>query len=274
MTTETILVLGATGKTGRRVAERLAKQNLPVRLGSRSTTTPFDWGDQRTWAAALTGVKAAYVSYYPDLTVPGAVEAIRAFTELAVKNGVRRLVLISGRGETEAQICEDIVRNSGIEWTLLRASWFAQNFSEADFLGPIRAGEVALPVGDIGEPFIDADDVAEAAVAALTGDGHIGQLYELTGPRLWTFAEATAEIARATGRAIRFTQIPIKDYVASLEQAQLPQESIALFTYLFTELFDGRNASISDGVTRALGRPARDFSDYVRRTAATGVWKA
>jgi uncharacterized protein YbjT (DUF2867 family) len=153
---------------------------------------------------------------------------------------------------------------------IFTAGYPAQNFSEAHFLEPIRTGEVALPVVDIGEPFVYADDIA---VAALTGDRHVGQLYELTGPRLWTFAEATAEIARATGRAIRFIRIPIKDYVAALEQAQIPQESIALSTYLFTEVLDGRNASVSDGVTRALGRPARDFSDYVRRTAATGVWR-
>ncbi len=274
MTTPTILVLGSTGKTGRRVAEGLAKKHVPTRLGSRSATPPFDWENPGTWDAALKSVKAAYVSYYPDLTVPGATDAIRAFTELAVKKGVRRLVLLSGRGELAAERCEDIVRNSGVEWTLLRASWFAQNFSEADFLEPIRAGELALPVADIGEPFIDADDIAEVAVAALTDDGHVGQLYELTGPRLWTFAEATAEIARATGRAIGFTRIPIADYVAALEQAQVPQETIALITYLFTELFDGRNASVTDGVMRALGRPARDFSDYVRRTAATGVWSA
>jgi uncharacterized protein YbjT (DUF2867 family) len=272
MAARTILVLGSTGKTGRRVSDRLAARNLPVRRGSRSGIPPFDWDDRATWTPALQGVRAVYVSYYPDLAAPGATDAIRSFTDLAVTSGVQRLVLLSGRGESEARLCEDIVRASGVEWTLLRASWFAQNFSEAHFLEPVLAGNVALPVANIGEPFVDADDIADAAVAALAEDGHVGQLYELTGPRLLTFAEAVAEIARATGRRIRFTPISMTEYAAGLEQAQLAPEFIDLIKYLFTEVLDGRNASVQDGVTRALGRPPRDFSDYVRETAATGVW--
>jgi uncharacterized protein YbjT (DUF2867 family) len=272
MNANTILVLGATGKTGRRVAERLTTRKLPVRLGFRSNAPPFDWNDRSTWVASLKNVNAVYVSYYPDLAVPSAPDDIQAFTDLAIKNGVQRLVLLSGRGEPEAQQCEDIVRKSGIKSTLLRASWFAQNFSEGHFLEPILAGDVALPVGNIGEPFVDVDDIADIAVAALTDDRHVGQLYELTGPRLWTFKDAIAEIARATGRKIGLTQISIADYTAALQQAQLDAESINLITYLFTEIFDGRNASVKDGVNRALGRPPRDFSDYARAAAATGVW--
>jgi uncharacterized protein YbjT (DUF2867 family) len=272
MTTNTILVLGATGKTGRRVADRLRMHGSPVRLGSRTGAPPFDWGDRATWVAALQGVHAVYVTYYPDLAVPGAAAAIQSFTDLAVKCGVHRLVLLSGRGEPEAQLCEEIVRKSGVEWTLLRASWFMQNFSEAHFLERILAGDFALPVGNTGEPFIDADDIADVAVAALAEDRHVGQLYELTGPRLCTFADAIAEIARETKRTIRFTQISIDDYCEALEQAQVPKKAVALVRYLFAVVLDGRNESVEDGVTRALGRAPRDFRDYVRHTAATGVW--
>jgi uncharacterized protein YbjT (DUF2867 family) len=189
-----------------------------------------------------------------------------------VSSGVRRLVLLSGRGEPQAQRCEDIVRRSGVEWTLLRASWFAQNFSEAHFLEPIRDGELALPVEDIGEPFVDVEDVADVGMAALTEGGHAGQLYELTGPRLVTFAEAVAQIAQASGREIRFTRVSTAEYTGALEKAQLPAQIVELICYLFTDVLDGRNASVKDGVTRALGRPPRDFSDYVRETAATGIW--
>jgi uncharacterized protein YbjT (DUF2867 family) len=272
MNTEPILVLGSTGKTGRRIAERLAAHDLPVRHGSRTATPPFDWDSPFTWAPALEGVSAVYICYYPDLSVAGATNAIQSFTDLAVRSGVRRLVLLSGRGEPEAQRCEDIVRRSGVEWTLLRASWFAQNFSEAHFLDPIREGELALPVANIGEPFVDADDIADIAVAALAQVGHAGQLYELTGPRLWTFAEAVAHIAQACGRPIRFTSIPMADYAAALHDAQLPAQLVDLIRYLFTEVLDGRNACVKDGVFRALGRAPRDFSDYVRDTAATGIW--
>ena len=272
MTTATTLVLGATGKTGRRVVERLSTRGLPVRLGSRSGTPPFDWTAPETWPAAVQGVEAVYVSYFPDFTAPGAVDAIRAFTALAVSSGVSRLVLLSGRGAPEAERCEELVRQSEAASTIVRASWFSQNFSENFLLEPVLAGEVALPVGDVGEPFVDADDIADVAVAALTEDGHAGQIYEVTGPRLLTFAGAVAEIASATGREIRYVQVPIEAYVAALEQAQLPPEMVTVIKTLFTEELDGRNESVTDGITRALGRPPRDFADYVRHTAAKGVW--
>ncbi|RKS17113.1 uncharacterized protein YbjT (DUF2867 family) [Pseudomonas sp. WPR_5_2] len=269
---QTLLILGATGKTGRRIVKRLEAAGRNVRLGSRSATPPFDWEDRSTWAAALEGVQAAYISFQPDIAVPGALETIQAFTDQAVNSGVGKLVLLSGRGEIEAQQAERVVQNSGIDWTILRASWFCQNFSEGHFLEPILQGELALPVGDIAEPFVDVEDIAEIAVAALTQPGHSGQLYELTGPRALTFAEAVAEIARATDRDIGFLAVPPDAYRQALEQEQLPAEFIDLVLYLFTTVLDGRNTPVTDGVQRALGRPARDFSDYVRRAAATGIW--
>jgi uncharacterized protein YbjT (DUF2867 family) len=274
MKSNTTLVLGATGKTGRRVIERLEARNVPVRIGSRSAPLPFEWEDSSTWAKALQGVDALYISYFPDLAAPGAAEAIQSLTDLAVKAGVRRMVLLSGRGEPEAQRCEEIVRACPVEWTVVRASWFAQNFSESYFLDPILAGDVELPAGEVGEPFIDTDDIADVAVAALTEPGHAGQLYEVTGPRLLTFADAIAEIGRACGREIRYRQIPIATYADMMAQMQVPLPVISLVTYLFGEVLDGRNASTTDGVMRALKRAPRDFRDYARDTAATGVWNA
>lgn len=268
-----ILVLGATGKTGRRITQHLNAAGLTVRLGSREANPPFDWEDRTTWDAALDGVHAVYISYQPDLAVPGALETVKAFTDLAVKSGVGKLVLLSGRGEIEAEQAERVIQDSGVDWTILRASWFFQNFSEAHFLEPILEGELALPVGNIAEPFVDVEDIAEIAVQALTQPGHSHQLYELTGPRALTFAEAVDEIAKGTGRDIRFTAVPSEDYRQALEQAQLPPQLIDLVLYLFTTVLDGRNTPLTDGVQRALGRPARDFSDYVRRTAASGAWR-
>ena len=274
MTAQTTLILGGTGKTGRRIVEQLTARKVPVRIGSRSATPSFDWENRSTWPAALANVDAVYISYYPDLAAPGATDAIRAFTQLAVRTGVRRLVLLSGRGEPEAQRCEEIVMSSGAQWTVLRCSWFNQNFSENYLLEPILAGEVALPASNVVEPFVDADDIADAAVAALTDDKHVGQLYELTGPKLLTFAEAIGEIARASGREIRYVRISMDDYVAALEQAQLPADLIALIKYLFTEVLDGRNAYVTDGVERALGRAPTEFGDYARRAAASGAWSS
>jgi uncharacterized protein YbjT (DUF2867 family) len=270
------LVLGGTGKTGRRVAERLKARGMPTRVGSRSGEPPFDWEDAATWAPALQNVESVYVSYYPDLAIPGAPATVRAFAELAVQNGVRRLVLLSGRGEEEAQSAEQALREvgeeAGVEWTIVRCAWFMQNFDENYLLEPILAGEVALPSGDVPEPFVDADDIADVAVAALTEDGHAGQLYELTGPRLLTMEEAVGEISRATGREIRFVPVSLEEYEAVLAEADVPPEFLSFLTYLFGEVLDGRNASLTDGVRRALGREPKDFGDYARDAAATGVW--
>jgi uncharacterized protein YbjT (DUF2867 family) len=270
------LVLGGTGKTGRRVAARLEARGLPVRVGSRSGEPPFDWENPDTWASALEGVESAYVSYYPDLAIPGAPAAVRAFAELAVQNGVRRLVLLSGRGEEEAQSAEQALREvgeeAGVEWTIVRCAWFMQNFDENYLLEPILAGEVALPSGNVPEPFVDADDIADVAVAALTEDGHAGQLYELTGPRLLTLAEAVGEISKTTGREIRFVPVSLEEYEAVLAEADVPPEFLSFLTYLFGTVLDGRNAHMTGGVRRALGREPKDFTDYARDAAATGVW--
>ncbi|MDB4305947.1 NAD(P)H-binding protein [bacterium] len=267
-----ILVLGATGKTGRRIVQRLSEKGHAVQKGSRQSDPPFDWDDQSTWNAVLDGVTAAYISYAPDLAIPGATNAIRAFVERAVEHGVLRLVLLSGRGEEEAQQCERIVQGAGVEWTVVRASWFNQNFSEGEFLDMVLAGEITLPAGDIGEPFIDADDIADVAVAALTEDGHDGEIYELTGPRLLTFTDAVAEIARAAGREIRYIQIPHEAFSAGIAESGAPDDIAWLLDYLFSTVLDGRNAHVCDGVSRALGREPTEFAEYAQRIAATGVW--
>jgi uncharacterized protein YbjT (DUF2867 family) len=267
-----ILVLGGTGKTGRRVVERLEQRGLPVRVGSRSGRPPFDWEDRATWAPALDGVKSVYISYYPDIAVPGAAETVESFADLAVKSGVPRLVLLSGRGEPGAEQAEQAVRDSGAELTIVRSTWFAQNFSEDYMLEYVLGGVVALPAGDTPEPFVDADDIADVAVAALTDDRHIGEQYELTGPRLLTFTEAVAEISAATGREIRYVPVSIEEHAAAAAEHGVPGEVIDLLTYLFSEVLDGRNAHVTDGVQRALGRTPRDFADFARDAAATGVW--
>ncbi|MCG8443774.1 MAG: NAD(P)H-binding protein [Caulobacterales bacterium] len=267
------LVLGATGKTGRRIAERLADKGVPVRLGSRSATPTFDWRNEASWDACLKGAETVYINYSPDPAVPGATDTIQAFTDTAVRQGVTRLVILSGRGEEEAQKCERIVQESGVDWTVVRASWFNQNFSEGAFLDMVLAGQITLPAGDIPEPFVDVDDIADVAVAALTEPGHAGEVYEVTGPRLMTFADAAAELSRAAGREIAYVQIPHEAFIAGVAESGAPKEVAWLMDYLFTTVLDGRNAYLTDGVERALGRAPKDFAAYARDTAATGVWR-
>ncbi len=270
------LVLGGTGKTGRRIVARLQARGIAPRIGARSGRPAFDWQDPSGWDAVLGGIAAAYVAYAPDLAVPGAIEALRAFVERARRHGLERLVLLSGRGAEAALAGERIVEESGLEWTIVRASWFNQNFSEGAFRDMVLAGRLALPAGSMPEPFVDADDIAEVAVAALTEPGHGGAVYEVTGPRLLTFAEVAAEIGAACRRDIAYLPVSHASFVAGVARSGAPQAIVDLLDYLLDYLLgtvlDGRNAAPGDGVLRALGRPAKDFTTFAREAAAAGVW--
>jgi uncharacterized protein YbjT (DUF2867 family) len=266
------LVLGGTGKTGRRVAERLQTRGVETRIASRSANPSFDWSDPSTWNAALEGVTAAYISYAPDLAISGATDSIRCFVDKAVAHGVKRLVLLSGRGEEEAQACERIIQEADVEWTVVRASWFMQNFSEGEFLGMVLGGAITLPAADVSEPFIDVNDIADVAVAALTEEGHAGEIYEVTGPRTLTFTELAREISQATGREVQFVQIRKEAFAQAIAESGAPEDIEWLLNYLFETVLDGRNAYVCDGVMRALGREPADFADYARRIAARGAW--
>lgn len=271
MQTKPILVIGAKGKTGSRVAASLEANGHAVRRGSRSSATPFDWEAPETWAPALNGARAAYVTYFPDLAFPGAVEKLESLVETAKDVGVEHLVLLSGRGEHHARLGEQVVRNSGVDFTIVRSAWFAQNFSEGYLRDPILAGVLPMPGGDIAEPIIDIDDIADVAVAALTEEGHRGQLYEVTGPRLMTFADMARELSEATGRPVRHIPISFEDFRANI--AQSGGDFVAdVFTAIARETLDGRNAHTTDGVMRALGRPPRDFADFAKDAALAGAW--
>lgn len=269
-----VLVLGGTGKTGRRVAAGLEARGVPVRIGSRSATPSFDWHDEAGWDACLDGVEAIYITYAPDLAMPGATDAIRTLVDRARVHGVRRLVLLSGRGEPEAQACERIVQESGLDWTVVRASWFFQNFSEGAFAEMVLAGRITLPAADTPEPFVDVDDIADVVITALAEPGHEGQLYEVTGPRLMTFADVAADLSEATGRRIEFEQVPHDAFIGAAKASGAPRDVIWMLDYLFSTVLDGRNAHLTDGVQRALGREPRDHAEYARAVAAAGGWPA
>lgn len=270
-TQRTTLVIGASGKTGRRVVERLKTAGYPVRAASRSSEIRFDWQDEATWTPALAGVGAAYITYYPDLAFPGAVDTVGSFIDLAVSNGVKRLVMLSGRGEEGARAAEIRLEESGADWTVVRGAFFNQNFSET-FGDAIRYGVIAMPGGDTPEPMLDADDIADVVFAALTDDRHIGELYELTGPRLLTLAEAAQELGDAIGREVTYQPVTPEEYAAALSGHGMPEAVAVPLSQLIDEVLDGRNSYLTDGVERALGRPPRDFVDYAREAAASGVW--
>ncbi|MRK01787.1 MULTISPECIES: NmrA family transcriptional regulator [Aeromicrobium] len=274
MTSSLTAVLSGTGKTGQRVVARLTALGAPVRSGSRAGTPRFDWADESTWPAALEDVSAAYLAYHPDMAAPGAAEAVGTLSKIAADRGVEQLVLLSGRGEEDGWATEQAVRDSGLAWTILRSSWFSQNFSESFMLDSVLAGELVLPTGAVTEPFVDADDLADAAVAALTRPEHEGRTYELTGPRLLTFGDAVEEIAHASHRQISYVPVSTREFAAGLAEQAVPPDLVEFLTHLFTKVLDGRNSHLTGDLEQILGRPPRDFHDYATATAATGVWAA
>lgn len=265
------LVIGANGKTGRRVAERLRTEGVPVVAASRSSEVGFDWERPETWAPALDGIEAAYITYFPDLAIPGADETVGEFVEVAIAHGVTRLVMLAGRGEEGAMRAERRLQESGADWTILRCDFFSQNFSET-FPEPIVHGVLPLPVDDVVAPFLDADDIAEVAVASLLDDGHIGRLHELTGPRLVSMSEAAATLGDVIGRPVTFVPMSIEEYADDISQQGFPGEVAHHIAEVIALALDGRNASVTDGVERVMGRPATDFADYARTAAAAGAW--
>jgi uncharacterized protein YbjT (DUF2867 family) len=277
MSDETILVTGATGKTGRRVVRMLEERGVTVRAASRSGTPSFDWTDRGTWEPALRGVTGMYL-VHPDLGSPQAAEDVAAFARQAAASGVRHAVLLStpsdawGPAQEHVLTTERALEQAGLEWTVLRVRWFFQNFSEDFLYDPVLSGEVRLPAGDGKEAFVDAEDIAEVAVVALTEDGHAGWCYELSGPRLMTFQDAVAEIARATGRDLRYVPLSPEEYMDEQRAQGVPEEWVQLSVGLYEHVRSGGLASLSDGVERALGRSPRDFAAYAETTAAQGVW--
>ncbi|MFE6093414.1 NmrA family transcriptional regulator [Streptomyces massasporeus] len=270
----TVVVTGASGRTGSRVARAAEAAGLTVRAASRATG--FDWWDRSTWADALRGADAAYLAHPSDVGAPGAAEAVGALAREAVGLGVRRLVLLSARGEDQALPTEEALHASGADWTVVRAAWFAQNFSEGPLVAELReSGELVFPADEVREPFLDVRDIADVVVAALTsGDRYVGRTLTLSGARLLTFGEAVAEIAGATGRPLTYRAVSTRDYGEALVGFGVPPEEVAGMTAIFDTLLDGRNAHLSDGVREVLGRAPRDFGDFVREEAAAGTWKA
>ena len=268
-----ILIIGKTAKTGLRVDQRLRAQGYTTRAVSRSTSPAFDWEDPTTWRAALEGTESAYVTFYPDLAIPSAEQSIRRFVALAKDVGVRHLVLLSGRGEQGAERAEAVLTNSGLDWNVVRASWFMQNFSEGFMIEGILNGELMLPAGDISEPFIDVDDIADVAVATLTRPELRNRLFEVSGPRALTIAQCASEISEAVGYPVEFIPITVDEFIQAMRDQGLPEETLWLMRELFTVVLDGRNSNPARGVEEALGRPATDFSEYLRKVMATGAWE-
>jgi uncharacterized protein YbjT (DUF2867 family) len=277
--TSTILVLGATGKTGRRLLPFLTARGATVRAASRQPgedRTRFDWNQPDTYDPALIGADAIYL-VPPDL-IEEATPIVAPFLDRAVRAGVRRVVLLSSMGVefpnegpgSGRDRLEQLVKASGMEWTILRPGGFNQNFSEGFLLpGILHAGAIATATGDGAVAFVDADDIAAVAAAALTEDGHQQATYVVTGPEALTFADAAAIIGSAAGRPIAHRQISSADLTQILIRAGLPANYAAIVVGNQEAIRDGLGARVTDVVARVTGRAAIPFTRYAAQAAGT-----
>jgi uncharacterized protein YbjT (DUF2867 family) len=271
-----IVVTGGTGKVGRRVVRRLRDTGHDVLAVSRSTDPSLDWDDPSTFPPVLAGAEAVFVGYAPDIAFPAAAAALAGLADAAVAAGARRFVVLSGRGEPEAEPAEravcDVAAAVGGECTVLRCAWFAQNFSEHFLLDGVLDGVVALPAGSVREPFVDLDDVADVAVDALLGAPWSGRTLDLTGPELLSFADVATVLTRAIGRPVAYVPCTVHEYVEGAVAAGAPRDEIEPLADLFARVLDGHNSTVSPDLGAVLGRAPGRFADYVARTVRSGVW--
>jgi uncharacterized protein YbjT (DUF2867 family) len=270
MAGDPILVLGATGTIGRRLTRQLGALDAEVRAASRRGGVRFDWTDSETWEPAVAGVARMWLMAPHEQAVdPG-------FVRLAVDRGVQRIVLLSSggievMGDERLMAAERIVRESGAEWTILRPDWFNQNFDEGFFQPAVVAGELAVPLGEHRTAFVDADDIAAVAAAALTADGHAGRSHEVTGPRALSFPEALEIIGRAAGSSIRYRGTP-EAYREAQAAFGFPAEQTEQEIAAFAALRESGDAQPNAVVRELTGREPKDFEAYAEAAAARGAW--
>ncbi|MGK8524882.1 NAD(P)H-binding protein [Nocardia asteroides] len=277
----TVLVLGATGKTGTPVVDSLVARGVRVRAASRNPgparagvePVRFDWADRSTWAAALQGIDVLYV--VGPYAVPGEPGLVGDL--LAAAPHARKVVLLSVLGVDQLPEAipmaawEADVRASGKEWTILRPNWFQQNFGEG-FAASLRDnGALALPTAGAVVSFVDTRDIAEVAAAALTEEGHAGKVHIVTGPEALTFRQVTQTLGEAAGRELRYTDLTDGQFADGLRTAGLDERSISWQRGLFQLIRDGGNAVSTDTVERITGHPARTLKSYAQEHAA--AWR-
>ena len=273
ISTSLTLVLGATGKTGSRVASRLRSRGLPVRTAARSgADAHFDWDDPETYAPALHGVQRVYL-LGPVMRTDFA-DQVSAFLNQAEAAGARHITYLSAYGidsappETAMRSVElDLLGRPGLTHAILRPAWFMQNFSET-FLKPV-GGAIMVPAGDGAEAFVDAEDIAAVASATLADpEAHAGAQYALTGPEALTIAEAAKIISHVSGHVIDYTDIDRGVWVAAAVAGGVPADYGAVLRVLTETIASGHGSRPGSDVEKATGAAPVSFADFARRAAA------
>jgi uncharacterized protein YbjT (DUF2867 family) len=269
----TFLILGGTGKVGRRLGQSLTAAGHAARAASRHAAVRFDWAEPATWPDALAGTDGLFI------IGPGSATdwsgRLTSLLTTAQSAGTKHAVLLSARGVEflpggAVGQSEQALREGPLSWTILRPSHFAQNFTEAMFV-PVD-GVITTAVGTGAEPFIDVADVADVAAAVLARDTWHETTLELSGPEAITFAEAAAILTQASGTSVRFADESDASHVARLRAAGTPEGYIEWRMAMLGGIRSGADAYLSDGVQAVLGRPATSFREWARREVPAAAW--
>ena len=270
--TNSILVLGATGKTGSRVARKLAERALAVRRAARSgADINFDWNDPTTFGAALRGVSGVYL-IAPVLRVDFA-GVVSRFLDEAERAGVRHVTLLSAYvmehapAEFALRAVElDLAARTSLAHSILRPAWFMQNFSET-FLKPVN-DEIVVPCGTGSEAFVNAEDIASVAAATLSApERHAGCAYAPTGPEALTVADAARLISSAAGRKITYRDTDRNEWVDAMIQAGLPADYGEVLRSLTETIASGHGSRPNGDVLAATGVAPTRFAEFAAKTA-------
>lgn len=260
-----ILVTTPNGKVGSALAAQLLERGEAVRLGAhtpakaqadfaQAQVVHFDFGDPASVRAALAGVAALYLAA-PATTDP---EQVNRVVDLAVEAGVRRIVRLSAAGvehsETGLRQIERHIEGSGVEWTMLRPSWFFQNYSTANAAAIRERGAIFEAAGDGKTAFVDTRDIAAVAVRALTESGHHGQGYTITGGRAYDRSEVASAIGAAAGRPVRYVALTDAAFRDSVAPLGWPPEYVELMSGLYAAVRAGHTAATTDVVQRVTGQ--------------------
>jgi uncharacterized protein YbjT (DUF2867 family) len=267
-----LLIVGGTGTTGSRVADQVRGPGVAVRIATRRPSAAehvrFDWTEPRSHAGVLTGIDAIYLVAPIGVTEPASL--VEPFLATALHAGVRRVVLLSSsaipEGGTGLGGLHRLVRTTVPEWTVLRPSWFMQNFLGDHPVGTAvrESGEIVTATGDGRVAFIDAADIAAVAARALTDEEPHNTSYVLTGPEALSYADTAAIIAGVTGRPIRHRPVGPAELTDRLTAAGYPRDFAELLPGLDVAISTGTEDRVTTTVPELTGRPARSFTDFAR----------
>ena len=269
-----VLVTGGTGKTGRRLVAQLRDHGIPCRVAARGVasaegTCPFDWTQPGTWDQALNDVASVYL-VAPAIEDPAP--TMINFVRRALERGISRFVLLSASllpaGGPAMGLVHLWLQQNAPEWAVLRPSWFMQNFSEGQHLAPIRDEDRIYSAADNGRvPFVSADDIAAAAMSALTNQRSFNFDFVLTGSQPITYDEVAERISKAVGRTIshhRLSPDAMAERYRSLGLGSLHAQTLAAMDKAIAAGVEDR---VTDCVERLIGRPPMAFDAFVEANA-------